>query len=382
MDMNGAVDALRSVLVRFDPKRSNLISTRCLRDVLCKVLPSLEEDLELLIQDFAVGSFTDYQALLASLQLAAEGDPCHHDAAVPFFSGVQVEHRELRRELRETRDQLEALERVVRRQPLEFTVGQYNILAGYMGNNMEPWFLYGVDMAEERRKEVFKLHGERLPDGKPANPGWPNYVRGVLSAEEIRAVEEVHSRCFDWEVGCKVSIKRTVLVGWHCVQLCCGPCSVQPRCARTDFWSRSARWIVTCSPWWSVTTMRTIFGLRWRAWAMPPRGVRGPVPRVMMDAAWLGGGVYSIWSRRRRWSSSTSFAQCGRRRSKIASPWWRCWSPSSLVRRSAWCPLTCSATRKIPPRTCSVPVRWAKCCARWPTSCILSLPRRVQRRHQ
>ena len=49
---------------------------------------------------------------------------------------------------------------------------------------MEPWFLYGIEMSQERRKAVFKLHAERGADGKPANPGWPNYVRGVLSEED------------------------------------------------------------------------------------------------------------------------------------------------------------------------------------------------------
>ena len=58
----------------------------------------------------------------------------------------------------------------------DFTVGQYNILAGYVGNNMEPWFLYGIDMPEERRREIFRLHKEKLPNGDYANPGWPNYA--------------------------------------------------------------------------------------------------------------------------------------------------------------------------------------------------------------
>lgn len=49
---------------------------------------------------------------------------------------------------------------------------------------MEPWFLYGIELTPERRQEILKLHGERRPDGKPANPGWPNYVKGVLTPED------------------------------------------------------------------------------------------------------------------------------------------------------------------------------------------------------
>ncbi|CAE7400763.1 CCR4 [Symbiodinium natans] len=184
--MHGPFDALRDVLARFDPKKSNLIPTSHLRNVLTKILPDLESDWEVLLQEFAVGTFTDYQAFLASLQSAVPGDPGESEV--------------LRSELKETRGQLEALQRVLQRHPLEFTVGQYNILAGYMGSNTEPWFLYGVDIDEDRRREIFRLHGERHADGRPANPGWPNYVRGVLSAEEIAAVEAVHERCFAWEV--------------------------------------------------------------------------------------------------------------------------------------------------------------------------------------
>ena len=34
---------------------------------------------------------------------------------------------------------------------VQIEVGQYNILAGYMGSNTEPWFLYGVDIDEAAR---------------------------------------------------------------------------------------------------------------------------------------------------------------------------------------------------------------------------------------
>ena len=88
----------------------------------------------------------------------------------------------------------------------QIRVAQYNILAGYLGNNMEPWFLYGVDMPPERREAISKLHAERGPDGAYKNVGWPNYVRGVLSAEEQAAVErvqfgQVHPRLLHRSIG-------------------------------------------------------------------------------------------------------------------------------------------------------------------------------------
>lgn len=85
------------------------------------------------------------------------------------------------------------------RRPIEFTVGQYNILAGYLGNNMEPWFLYGVNMPDERRRAIFRMHREKLPNGDHANFGWPKYVKGILSDEEIRRVEQIHQQHFAWE---------------------------------------------------------------------------------------------------------------------------------------------------------------------------------------
>lgn len=87
----------------------------------------------------------------------------------------------------------------LRQMPLHFTVGQYNILAGYLGKNMEPWFLYGVDMPEERRRRIIKLHHERDSEGRYVHLGWPNYVRGILSDEEIKQVERVHGEHFRWD---------------------------------------------------------------------------------------------------------------------------------------------------------------------------------------
>ncbi|CAE8599296.1 unnamed protein product, partial [Polarella glacialis] len=82
---------------------------------------------------------------------------------------------------------------------LEFVAGQYNILAGYLGNNTEPWFLYGPEVCKDRRAQIKRLHVERTPDGKLVNAGWPNYVRGILSPAEQVEVEQVHEEHFSWE---------------------------------------------------------------------------------------------------------------------------------------------------------------------------------------
>lgn len=135
----------------------------------------------------------DYTALVASLGTDA---PDSQSAAAPGNAG---EVKRLQSELIEARREVKSLRNVIRRRPFSFTVGQYNILAGYLGNNMEPWFLYGVDMPPERRAAIVAKHGERGPDGKHCNVGWPNYVNGILSEVEQAAVKREHDKVFAWE---------------------------------------------------------------------------------------------------------------------------------------------------------------------------------------
>lgn len=95
-------------------------------------------------------------------------------------------------------EQLETLSSAI--QGHSFTVGQYNILAAYLGDNRQPWFLYGISCPQERRDAILKKFYERGADGKYVNTGWPKYVDGILSADEMKHVEEVHNRDFDWSV--------------------------------------------------------------------------------------------------------------------------------------------------------------------------------------
>lgn len=102
--------------------------------------------------------------------------------------------------------------------PLHFKVAQYNLLAGYLGDNRQPWFLYGVDnldtpipcssaspskekeRATTRRQQILEKFYERDPEsGRLKNPGWPNFVKGLLSETEQRQVEVIHDRSFAWE---------------------------------------------------------------------------------------------------------------------------------------------------------------------------------------
>mmetsp|Transcript_9291 Transcript_9291/g.20710 ORF Transcript_9291/g.20710 Transcript_9291/m.20710 type:complete len:608 (+) Transcript_9291:115-1938(+) len=84
------------------------------------------------------------------------------------------------------------------RHGLRFNVAQYNILAGYLGRNTEPWFLYGVEMPPERREQVVAKHLQRDAQGKFVNVGWPSYVRGILTDAEIEVVEAIDRDRFAW----------------------------------------------------------------------------------------------------------------------------------------------------------------------------------------
>ena len=90
-----------------------------------------------------------------------------------------------------------------------FRAAQYNILASYLGDNRQPWFLYGLpDLTEERRDQILALFYAKNSDGSYANAGWPHYVSGVLSDEEQRLVEEVDARDFAWAVRRDELLKR------------------------------------------------------------------------------------------------------------------------------------------------------------------------------
>jgi len=83
-----------------------------------------------------------------------------------------------------------------------FVVAQFNVLAGYLGDNRQPWFLHGLDVSAERRQQIMEKFYERDPinNKKFLNLGWPKYVEGIFSDQEQEQVEEIHDRYFAWEI--------------------------------------------------------------------------------------------------------------------------------------------------------------------------------------
>lgn len=116
---------------------------------------------------------------------------------------------DLRGRIRELEDQLIDVHHA---SELQFKVAQYNILAGYLGQNTQPWFLYPIpkldeprglsangEPTESRRAEILNKFYARDPDGKLLNKGWPRFVEGLLSPEEIAAVERLDADIFTWD---------------------------------------------------------------------------------------------------------------------------------------------------------------------------------------
>lgn len=80
-----------------------------------------------------------------------------------------------------------------------FTVVQYNILAGYLGQNTAPWFLYGGNITTEKRARIFeKFYSRDAQTGELLYAGWPKYVDGILTAAEQSEIERIDQERFDW----------------------------------------------------------------------------------------------------------------------------------------------------------------------------------------
>lgn len=86
-----------------------------------------------------------------------------------------------------------------RASPPDFVVVQYNILAGYLGDNRQPWFLYGIPISPERREQIMRKFYQRDSEGRYINLGWPKYVHGILTSEEQALVESLDLKHFNWE---------------------------------------------------------------------------------------------------------------------------------------------------------------------------------------
>lgn len=79
----------------------------------------------------------------------------------------------------------------------QFRVLQYNILAKSLGNNEEPWFLYGSNVSHGQRKLVVKKHSSRNKDGSLRFKGFKHYAED-LTEKQKKEITEHGLKFFDW----------------------------------------------------------------------------------------------------------------------------------------------------------------------------------------
>lgn len=90
-------------------------------------------------------------------------------------------------------------------EPPAFTVKQYNILAGYLGQNTQPWFLYGKDLSKSERELMMKRFYEKDPvTGKYINnyaTGFGKNANGELfvNTDDKARIEAIDRAAFEWE---------------------------------------------------------------------------------------------------------------------------------------------------------------------------------------
>ncbi|KAH9259667.1 hypothetical protein BASA81_002089 [Batrachochytrium salamandrivorans] len=82
---------------------------------------------------------------------------------------------------------------------MSFNVLHWNLLAGYLGRNTNPWFLHGIALQPSQRKAIFQNYYARdMQTNKLMNPGWPKYVQDVLSPEQIQTIQDQDRTLFAW----------------------------------------------------------------------------------------------------------------------------------------------------------------------------------------
>jgi len=81
-----------------------------------------------------------------------------------------------------------------RNREIEFTVAHYNILSKEYGMNTEPWFLYPLDLSDERRSQIQFQYDIKV------NGSWPyNFENGFGGLLTEREMEQVRFRNVDFE---------------------------------------------------------------------------------------------------------------------------------------------------------------------------------------
>merc|ERR1719235_919007 len=91
-----------------------------------------------------------------------------------------------------------------------FLVKQYNILAGHLGNNHKPWFMFGANLTDERRDMVLQAYQLKVKNNVTGKDEWPNTWENnhygndaegkpLISSSQVEKVDQIEKDVFSWE---------------------------------------------------------------------------------------------------------------------------------------------------------------------------------------
>jgi len=78
-----------------------------------------------------------------------------------------------------------------------FLLKQYNILAGYLGSNTQPWFLYGAGINATQRAEIMKAFYQKV--GNEYIHNFNDGFDGLLNDETKAAIAKFEKEAFEWD---------------------------------------------------------------------------------------------------------------------------------------------------------------------------------------
>lgn len=105
--------------------------------------------------------------------------------------------REVAEEPVETSPVAPVSEQAAAAKPAPFILKQYNILAGYLGKNEQPWFLYGAHLTRQKRAKIMEVFYSKDAGGNYLH-NFDDRFDGLLSEKQAKAVEMGDREAFNF----------------------------------------------------------------------------------------------------------------------------------------------------------------------------------------
>jgi len=79
-----------------------------------------------------------------------------------------------------------------------FLVKQYNVLAGYLGSNLQPWFLNGINVSASRQQQILDAYNTPRDRSGRYPYTFENGWGGLVSDDELQMLRAVDDKFFSW----------------------------------------------------------------------------------------------------------------------------------------------------------------------------------------